>query len=85
VLTVAGWTGAFWTTASYRGSTANMTSGVSFALTGLRGLALVLAAGVVGFALASLGRHTALALGDALGLAVVDAPPSPDALLGWRR
>jgi hypothetical protein len=73
VLAAAAWTAAFRTTASYRGSTANMTSGTwqSFALTGLRGLTLVLAAGVIGFALASLGRHTALALGGALGLAVV--------------
>jgi ABC-2 type transport system permease protein len=67
------YTAAFWAVGTYRGTTGGMTSGVwqSFALTGLRGLALVLAAGAVGFGLASLGRHTALALGGALGVLVV--------------
>jgi ABC-2 type transport system permease protein len=69
----AAYTAAFWAVGTYRGSTAGMTRGVweSFALTGLRGLVLVLAAGAVGFGVASLGRHTALALGGALGVAVV--------------
>lgn len=75
VLVVAGaaWTGAFWAIASLRGSTAKMTSGAwqSFGLMGLRGATLVLVAAAIGFALASLGRHTALALGGALGLMVV--------------
>jgi hypothetical protein len=67
------WTAAFWSIGTYRGNTDRMTSGVwqSFALTGLRGLGLVVAAGVVGFGLASLGRHTALALGTAVGVGVV--------------
>lgn len=67
------WTAAFWAIATYRGTTAEMTPGVweSFALMGGRGLALVLAAGAVGFAVASIGRHTAMALGAAIGLVVV--------------
>jgi ABC-2 type transport system permease protein len=67
------WTAAFWSIGTYRGTTDRVTSGVwqSFALTGLRGLGLVLAAGVIGFGLASLGRHTALALGTAVGVGVV--------------
>jgi ABC-2 type transport system permease protein len=67
------WTAAFWGIASFRGTTDKMTSGVwqSFALTGLRGLGLVAAAGVIGFGLASIGRHTALALGAAVGVGVV--------------
>lgn len=73
VLLGAAWTGAFWGIATARGSTDEMTSGVwqSFGLTGLRGLGLVLAAGVIGFALASIGRHTALAMGTGVGVAVV--------------
>jgi ABC-2 type transport system permease protein len=73
VLLVMAWTAAFWTIATYRGTTAKMTPGTweSFALTGARGLALVLVAGVLGFAAASLGRHTAMALGGALAVIVV--------------
>ncbi|BEL03319.1 hypothetical protein Q0Z83_015100 [Actinoplanes sichuanensis] len=64
------WTGAFVLIASLRGSTERMTSGVwqSFGLTGLRGLALVVVGGALGFALASLGRHTGMALGALVGL-----------------
>jgi ABC-2 type transport system permease protein len=71
---VAGlWTAAFWVIATQRGSTAGMTSGVwqSIGLTSLRGFAMVVAAAVLGFALASLGRHTAMALGAAVGAVVV--------------
>ncbi|MFC6015347.1 ABC transporter permease subunit [Plantactinospora solaniradicis] len=73
VVAAAAWTAAFWATATYRGSTERMTSGVwqSIGLTGLRGLTLVLVAGALGFGLASLGRHTALALGGVLGVMVV--------------
>jgi hypothetical protein len=69
----AAWTAVFWGIATFRGNTDRMTSGVwqSFALTGLRGLGLVAAAAVIGFGLASLGRHTALALGTAVGVGVV--------------
>ncbi|MGW1058797.1 ABC transporter permease subunit [Micromonospora rubida] len=75
-LTVAAavvWTAGFWLVGSLRGSTAKMTGGVwqSFALTGLRGLVLIVVAATIGFALASIGRHTAMALGGAIGLTVV--------------
>jgi hypothetical protein len=67
------WTAGFWLVATYRGITATMTPGAwqSFALTGTRGLTLALVAGVVGFTLASLGRHTAMALGAAVAALVV--------------
>lgn len=67
------WFGSFWLVASLRGSTAKMTSGTwqSFALAGLRGLVLALVAATLGFALASLGRHTAMALGGVVALMVV--------------
>ncbi|MFI6261174.1 ABC transporter permease subunit [Micromonospora sp. NPDC051006] len=67
------WYGGFWLVALFRGSTEKVTSGVwqSLALTGLRGLVLVLAATTIGFALASLGRHTAMALGGVVALLVV--------------
>nr|MDT0660233.1 ABC transporter permease subunit [Micromonospora sp. DSM 115978] len=73
VVTAAAWTAAFWAIGSMRGTTAGMTAGTwqSFALTGLRGAVLVLIASAVGFAVASFGRHTALALGGAIGVIVV--------------
>jgi hypothetical protein len=69
----AAWTGVFWLIATYRGTTAKMTPGTweSLALTGARGIGLILIAGAVGFAVASLGRHTAMALGAAIVLIVV--------------
>lgn len=67
------WTLAFWLIGKNDGVTGKMTSGAwqSFAISGGRavGLALVLAA--VGFGLASIGRHTALALGAAVAVVVV--------------
>lgn len=73
VVTSVIWTAIMWMIANLRGTTEKVTSGVwqSFALTGLRGLVLVLAAGAIGFALASLGRHTAMAFGVAIGVVVV--------------
>jgi ABC-2 type transport system permease protein len=73
LLLAAAWTGAFWLIAELRGSTDRMTSGVwqSLGLTGLRGLAVIVVAGVLGFALASLGRHTGMALGALIGLGAV--------------
>ncbi|BCL14295.1 ABC transporter permease subunit [Micromonospora sagamiensis] len=73
VLGLLAWTAAFWAIGSFRGTTEKMTSGVwqSFALTGLRAFALVVVAAVIGFALASLGRHTAFALGGVLAVGVV--------------
>ncbi len=67
------WFAGFWAVATFRGSTEKMTSGVwqSFVLTGLRGVALVLVLTTIGFALASLGRHTAMALGGVVAVMVV--------------
>jgi ABC-2 type transport system permease protein len=50
-----------------------MTSGAwqSVGLTELRALALVLVAAALGFGLATIGRHTAVALGVVVGLVVV--------------
>jgi ABC-2 type transport system permease protein len=59
------WTGAFWVMADSFGTLGRDTPGFwrSIALTDLRILMLVLVATAIGFALASLGRHTAMALG----------------------
>ncbi|MFR9779317.1 ABC transporter permease subunit [Micromonospora sp. MS34] len=64
------WTLAFWLIGTYRGTTAEVTAGVwrSIGLDGLRALGLILAVGAVAFALASLGRHTAMALGAAVAV-----------------
>lgn len=69
----AAWVGAFWGIAAARGTTDKVTSGVwqSLGLTGLRGFAMVAAAAIIGFGLASIGRHTALAMGAAVGAVVV--------------
>ncbi|MET0415576.1 MAG: ABC transporter permease subunit, partial [Actinoplanes sp.] len=73
VVASAVWTGVFYLIAQTRGSVESMTSGAwqSIALTELRALALVLVVGAAGFGLASIGRHTAMALGAAIGLIVV--------------
>jgi len=67
------WTVAFWLIGKYDGQTGKMTQGAweSFALSGVRGVGLVLAVTAVAFGLASVGRHTAMALGVAIGLGVV--------------
>jgi len=67
------WTGVFALIAELRGTSASMTSGVwqSFAIMEARALVLVLVSGVVGFGLASLGRHTAMAFGVAIGVIVL--------------
>ncbi|MDG4806531.1 ABC transporter permease subunit [Micromonospora sp. WMMD1120] len=67
------WFAGFWAVATFRGSTEKVTSGAwqSFALTGLRGVVLVLVLTTLGFALASLGRHTAMALGGVVAVMVV--------------
>ncbi|MEU5725697.1 ABC transporter permease subunit [Micromonospora sp. NPDC047738] len=64
------WTLAFWLIGTYKGTTAEVTAGVwrSIGLDGLRAVGLVLAVGAVAFALASLGRHTAMALGAAVAV-----------------
>jgi hypothetical protein len=73
VVVAAAWTAVFYGIARTRGVTTGMTSGVwqSIALTELRALVLVLVAGALGFGLASIGRHTATALGVAIGVIVV--------------
>jgi ABC-2 type transport system permease protein len=73
VVLAGAWLAAFWAIGTERGTTAGMTPGVwwSLALTGLRGLAVVLLAGLVGFAVASIGRHTAFALGGAIAVIVI--------------
>jgi ABC-2 type transport system permease protein len=67
------WTAGFYLIAQARGSTKGMTSGAwqSLGLMELRALVLVLVAGALGFGLASVGRHTATALGVAIGVIVV--------------
>lgn len=67
------WFGSFWLIATVRGTTERMTAGAwqSFALTSLRGVVLALVAAAIGFGLASLGRHTAMALGGAVAVMVV--------------
>ncbi|GID94966.1 ABC transporter permease subunit [Amorphoplanes digitatis] len=69
----AAWTGLFVALATQRGTMYSMTSGAwqSFVLMELRGLVLVLVAGAIGFALASIGRQTAMALGSAIGAVIV--------------
>ncbi|MEV8507250.1 ABC transporter permease subunit [Actinoplanes sp. NPDC051475] len=73
VVLSAVWTGIFALTANLRGTLGGMTSGAwqSILLMELRGLVLVLFAGALGFALASLGRHTAVAMGVAIGVIVL--------------
>ncbi|MEV4618333.1 ABC transporter permease subunit [Asanoa sp. NPDC049573] len=67
------WTAAFWAIGRYDGQVGKLTSGVwqSFALTGARGAVAVLLAATLGFCLASIGRHTAMALGVGIGAVVV--------------
>lgn len=67
------WTLAFWLIGWYDGQTGQLTAGMwqSLALSGLRGLALALVVAAVGFGLASLGRHTAMALGVAVGIGMI--------------
>jgi len=67
------WTVAFWAIGRFDGALGTLTAGAwqSFALTATRGVGLVLLVAAVGFALGSLGRHTALALGAATGVFVI--------------
>ena len=73
VVVAAAWTAIFLAVAKLRGNTNGMTSGAwqSIALSEVRGVVLILAATAVGFGLASIGRHTALALGVAAGVVVI--------------
>jgi hypothetical protein len=69
----AAWFGAVWLIALTRGSTEGVTVGVvqSLLLTDARAVGLALAAAVLGFGIASLGRHTSAALGAAIGYLIV--------------
>ncbi|GIH11485.1 hypothetical protein Rhe02_95520 [Rhizocola hellebori] len=73
VVTFGLWGGAQYILGKTSGTTAGMTPGTwqSFGLTGLRGVAMILAFTALGFGLASLGRHTALALGVAIAVVIV--------------
>lgn len=64
------WTLAFWLIGRYRGTTAKVTAGVwrSIGLDGVRAVGIILVVGAIAFALASLGRHTAMALGAAVAV-----------------
>jgi hypothetical protein len=70
---VALWVAMFWLIAFFRGRLDPLTSGFwqSLGLDAARAVALGLAAAAIGFALASLGRHTAMALGVGVGYALV--------------
>jgi hypothetical protein len=69
----AGWLAALYAIAGARGRIGTVTTGVaqSLALDAGRAWALALAAAVIGFCVASLGRHTAMALGLAVGWGLV--------------
>jgi hypothetical protein len=71
--TFALWGAGLYLVGSTSGNTKGMTPGTwqSFGLMGVRGIAMILAFTALGFGLASLGRHTALALGVAIGVVVV--------------
>ena len=73
VVTFGLWTAGLWTVGKMAGNTKGMTPGTwqSFGLMGVRGVAMILAFTALGFGLASLGRHTALALGVAIAVVVV--------------
>jgi hypothetical protein len=73
LLLAAVWTGVFRLIAEWRGTTEKLTSGAwqSIGLMGLRGLGLILAGAALGFALASLGRHTGMALGALVAIGAV--------------
>jgi ABC-type transport system involved in multi-copper enzyme maturation permease subunit len=73
VALMAVWTAAFVGIAHLRGTMAGMTSGAwqSIGIMEARGLVLVLVVTAIGFGLASIGRHTAMAMGVAIGLVVV--------------
>lgn len=64
---------ALWLTARFTGVTGDVTASFwqSLGLTGVRALTLALVTTTVGFALASVGRHTATALGVGVGYLIV--------------
>lgn len=68
-----GYLATLWGVAAVRGRSGTLDPSFwqSLGLTSVRALALALAATVIGFALASLGRHTATALGVGVGYLIV--------------
>jgi hypothetical protein len=73
VIFMAAWIGAFMLVASTRGAVGEATPGqlMSFGLLLVRVIVLVLAVAAAGFAMASLGRHTAMALGGLIAYLLV--------------
>jgi ABC-2 type transport system permease protein len=73
VVLAAVWTALGYLIAKTRGTTASMTSGAwqSIGLMELRALAVIVVGGVLGFGLASIGRHTAMALGAVVAVVIV--------------
>jgi hypothetical protein len=69
----AAWTAGLWVISRYDGDVSGMTQGTweSFALTGARGFGLALGLTAIGVCLASFGRHTAVALGAAIGVTML--------------
>lgn len=67
------WTTTFWLLGQYDGRPGHLTAGVwrSFALDGVRGLGLALIVAAVAFGLASIGKHTGMALGAILAVGMV--------------
>ncbi len=72
-LLAALWTGAFWLIGKYRGTLGTLTPGYwrSIGLSEARAIGFVLIAAAIGFALASIGRHTGAALGVGIGVLLV--------------
>lgn len=70
---IAVWIGTLWTIAATRGDISDATPGFwqSISLLGLRSAALAMIGAAIGFALAMLGRHTAMALGVGLAYAMI--------------
>ncbi|GAA2520414.1 ABC transporter permease subunit [Pilimelia columellifera] len=67
------WTAGFWLVGRFGGRLGELTPGAwrSFGLDGLRGLTFLLLVTVASFAIASIGRHTAAALGAVVGLGMI--------------
>jgi ABC-2 type transport system permease protein len=70
---LAVWIGTLWTIAATRGDTSNATPGFwqSITLLCVRSAVLAMIGAAIGFALAMLGRHTAMALGVGLAYAMI--------------
>jgi hypothetical protein len=73
VVYAAAWIGAMWVIAATRGDISQVTPGFwqSIALLCARSAALAMMCAAIGFALAMLGRHTAMALGVGIAYAMI--------------